>query len=303
MRKANTLNIHFQLLLGFFCIYLSTCSDAEDIYISNINYHTRTEGICKRGAAIDKGSNNVNKLKSLSKGIRWYYNWQTAPRTEIANELSTLNLEFVPMVWGGNFTVEEVLDQIPDEAEFLLGFNEPNFHAQANLTPEEAASLWPKLEEIADSRNLTLVSPALNYCKGACNTEDPVEYLDKFFEACNNCRVDHIAVHWYNCDLSSLKSYIERFKKYNKPIWLTEFACAIPSGDNQRRDEYGQKKYMDQSLNYLENDPDIFRYAWFTEGDGGFVPKSSRLVYGSGKLTSVGEFYLSLGQPQGCILR
>ena len=56
-----------------------------------------------------------------------------------------------------------------------------------------------------------LVSPALNFCGPAaqCNGTDPYQYLTDFFAACQGCEVDYVAVHWYNCDLPSLKDYLE----------------------------------------------------------------------------------------------
>ena len=34
-------------------------------------------------------------------------------------------------------------------AKHLLAFNEPNFYSQSNLTPMQAAKLWPTIEAIA----------------------------------------------------------------------------------------------------------------------------------------------------------
>ncbi|HJV81937.1 glycosyl hydrolase [Noviherbaspirillum sp.] len=46
------------------------------------------------------------------------------------------------MIWGGNPDVNQPAATIPDGAKYLLGFNEPNFKAQANKTPSQAASAW-----------------------------------------------------------------------------------------------------------------------------------------------------------------
>ncbi len=34
--------------------------------------------------------------------------------------------------------------------KYILGYNEPNFSDQANLTPQAAASDWPNLERVAN---------------------------------------------------------------------------------------------------------------------------------------------------------
>jgi hypothetical protein len=151
------------------------------------------------------------------------------------------------------------------------------------------------LEEVARRKNLKLVSPAVNYC-GDCVSEggvtftDPVTYLDAFFAACKDCRVDAIAVHWYACDVSALKWYISRFTKYGKPIWLTEFACGDRPHDQITVEV--QKKYMVDALDYLENEPAVARYAWFS-GRNNEIP-AINLLGGSGQLTDLGRLYVTL---------
>ena len=56
------------------------------------------------------------------------------------------------------------------------------------------------------------------------------EGLDQFFAACDGCKVDAIALHSYTCKWEWLKSHIDLYRKYNKPIWLTEFMCAEGGG-------------------------------------------------------------------------
>ena len=46
--------------------------------------------------------------------------------------------------WG----LEHLRQDLPREARTLLGPNEPNHHLQANLTPEDAAKLWPSLQKV-----------------------------------------------------------------------------------------------------------------------------------------------------------
>src|SRR4029077_16759924 len=83
---------------------------------------------------------------------------------------------------------------------------------------------------------------------------------DQFFAACTGCRVDYVAIHSNMCDKSALSSYVGRFKKNNKPIWLTEFSC----GDQGTQPVSKQQSYMKDALAYLEGEPAVFRYAWFS---------------------------------------
>jgi hypothetical protein len=248
----------------------------------------------KRGIAyaFDQGGAS-DDLAALRPSVTWFYDWGLRPSDAIKDSFASMGVEFVPMVHHGGFDVNDAIQAIPQGAKYLLGFNEPNFGSQADLTPAEAAALWPQVEQIAAARNLQIVSPALNYCGGDCNETDPFVWLDKFFAACQGCRVDYIAAHWYNCDIPSLESYLNGMRKYQKPIWLTEFACWF--GPNAPYSEADAIEYAHDAAVYLDQQPDIVRYAWFT-GRTGEVPNAS-LLGGSGTLTSVGDSYVAAETP------
>jgi hypothetical protein len=244
---------------------------------------------CKRGVAY--GFKSVADHAVLSSGVGWWYNWAPQPDAPVATSAAA---EFVPMVWGWNqgTTVDNVVQQIPAGAQYLLAFNEPNFTSQANLTAQQAAALWPQLEEIAKPRGLKLVSPAVNYCGGGCNETDPFKYLDDFFAACQGCQVDYVAAHWYACTGDALKWYLGQLKKYGRPIWLTEFSC----GDGSDRSLTAQEQYMREAVAILEGDSDVFRYAWFS-GRTSAIPNVD-LLGADGQLTELGQEYVGL--PASC---
>jgi hypothetical protein len=142
----------------------------------------------KRGLAYDIKS--VADLNVLAPGLSWWYNWSPAPNAAVVSTYPGLGLDFVPMQWnkdldGGAVTADKLAAKVPAGAKYLLGFNEPNFRYQANLTPTQAAALWPVLQDVAKRKNLKLVSPAVNYC-GDCVSENgvtyysPTQYLDAF---------------------------------------------------------------------------------------------------------------------------
>jgi hypothetical protein len=248
----------------------------------------------KRGVAY--GGNSAADLKAFSPGLTWWYNWSPTPEAATVPVYQQDNMDFVPMVWNGSFTTSQVVSQIPASGcQYLLAFNEPNFTAQANLTPSAAAALWPSIQSIAQQKGLKIVSPAVNYC-GGCVSEggvtfsDPVAWLDAFFADCKNCQVDYIAVHWYACDVLALQNYIYRFKKYGKPIWLTEFSCG--DQDHSTITLATQQNYMHDAVAYLENEPAIFRYAWFS-GRNNEIPYIN-LLGNSGELTTLGQYYVGL---------
>jgi hypothetical protein len=243
---------------------------------------------CKRGEAYQ--SNSLADLTTLSKGISWWYNWSTSPEKGVATTFQQSGVEFVPMIWGvknGPPDPATIEKQIPKGSKYILGFNEPNFGAQSNITAAQAAALWPRIMQIAKDLNLKIGSPAPNYCAGNCNDTDPIHYLDTFFAACTGCQVDFIAAHWYACDGPALTHYLGLLKKYNKPIWLTEFSC-MDAGDHSVA---GEEAYMKTALQILENDPMIFRYSWFT---GRWTnPSGISLLAGDGQLTELGTQYVT----------
>ncbi|WP_438018756.1 glycoside hydrolase family protein [Sorangium sp. So ce315] len=248
---------------------------------------------CKRGIAY--GHHSVADLAALSTSVGWWYNWASVPDEQLrGGDDVDLGVEFVPMVWGGRFDADQVKAAIPAGAKYLLAFNEPNFFSQADLSAAEAAALWPQIEAIADEKGLQIVSPAVNFCGGGCHETDPFAYLDAFFAACDGCRVDFIAAHWYACDRPALEWYLGELKRYRRPIWLTEFSC----GDGADRSLEAQAAYMGEAVPLLESDPDVFRYAWFS-GRTDAIPNVD-LLGASGELTALGALYVSLPHAERC---
>lgn len=254
---------------------------------------------CKRGVAY--GHHSAADLDALSPGISWWYNWAYKPDSELPLGYGRkIGVQYVPMAWDETFDPTAMTAAISADSGALLGFNEPNFYAQANLSAADSARLWPKFTQIAEAKGLRLVSPAVNYCGGRCWDTDPIQYLKDFFAACTDCRVDAIAVHIYvGCNaggtnhatwlIDHLKTYEKEFKQ---PLWVTEFAC------NDAANEGQQKDFLVDAVTYLESDPRVERYAWFA-GRADNVPHVD-LLGASGQLTDLGKSYVSLPAAPGC---
>lgn len=234
---------------------------------------------CKRGIAA-----NTAPGAQFFPAITWWYNWAMQPSG------TDVGIEFVPMMWGSS----SVSSSIRAGSKFLLTFNEPNFKSQSNLTPQEAASYWPTIESKANAAGTPIVGPGMNFCGPAanCNGTSPYQYLKDFFAACSGCQVDYVAVHWYNCDLPSLQAYLEGnanlegFVQFGKPIWLTEFSC------NGSASVAEQEAYMRAAVPYLESNPHVFRYSWFSAGP---IP-NAKLINDDGTPTALGNVYMGLDQ-------
>ncbi|WP_197288606.1 sigma-70 family RNA polymerase sigma factor [Nocardia sp. NRRL S-836] len=189
----------------------------------------------------------------------WYYNWAVHP-----DGIPTPpNVEFVPMIWGAKFTDDATLARAKANGRVLLGFNEPDFPDQANMTPEQALDLWPKLA----ATGLRLGSPAV-----AHSGDKAGGWLDRFMTGADRrgLRVDFITVHWYGSDFSAaavghLKNYLDAVHaRYGKPVWLTEYSLIdFSSGTPRYPTQAELAAFARGSSAMLEGLPYVERYAWF----------------------------------------
>lgn len=252
----------------------------------------------KRGIGIAQPS--ASDVELLSNNVAWYYNWKVAPDGWLAVDKVANAPEFVPMVWGGNFNekrLRQYLSHHP-KVKYLLAFNEPNFRHQANLTPKQAAKLWPKIETIADQYHLKIVAPAVNYSPGDVDIpgtkqdSSPFAYLDSFFAECPHCRVDYLAVHSYMSTPEAVKRYVSKFyQRYQKPIWLTEWNLNL---GKRKETQSQQMDFMAETVRWLEEQPFVFRYAWFVARSGKVAqPRQADLLTGN-HWNPLGKLYTQL---------
>jgi len=92
----------------------------------------------KRGIC---GDASPQDLAVLAPFVSWYYDWGVAPPAVSQGQLS--GIEWVPMAWNAPANLTDFESRIPSGSLYLLGFNEPNFISQANMTPAQAAAAWP----------------------------------------------------------------------------------------------------------------------------------------------------------------
>ncbi|HOT96319.1 MAG TPA: glycosyl hydrolase [bacterium] len=256
----------------------------------------------KRGIAFNLAT--PADFAALSKGVSWWYNWAITPSSSAPAEYETAyDMDFVPMLWGGNTSATDItrikafVISHP-KVQYILVMNEPNLTNQANRTPGEAAADWIRYEqvvrELADlGRTVHLVGPAMTWGTMA-GYADPVVWLDAFlaaYKTANNGRepqIDYLAFHWYDYGLAG---QLDRLKKYNKKIWVTEMA----NWNSQINSYAKQIQQMTEMVTVCENRADVFRYAWFY-GRGGFPDTHYTYVFtaNDGELSVLGEHYLGL---------
>lgn len=255
------MKILFNSLL-FIGIIFSSCNSGNELLPEQAQSRSNKRGVSYNFQI------PIEDANLLGKGVSWFYNWGPNITEAVNTPTSANKIDFFPMAWTGNFNANAIrtFKLLHPECEYILAYNEPNLTDQANMTPKQAAAIWPSLRAIATELNMKIVSPAMNY--GTLSSYgDPLVWLDEFFTLVPTTDVDAIAVHCYMANASSLAWYLNRFKKYDKPLWLTEF-CAWESSIKSVAD---QMKYMSDAVNYLEANPLVLRYAWFIPRASGSV--------------------------------
>jgi CheY-like chemotaxis protein len=105
----------------------------------------------------------------------------------------------------------------------------------------------------------------------AFGADTPGGWLDRFMTGARErgYRVDFIALHWYGSDfgpaaVDHLRGYLEAtYRRYRKPIWLTEYALMSFSGGRKYPTADQQTAFVRASTSMLEDLPYVERYAWF----------------------------------------
>jgi hypothetical protein len=221
----------------------------------------------------------------------WAYDWSwQAPA-------GTAGVEWVPMIWGpGSVTRASISslsgDRRSGRARFLLGFNEPDSRSQSDMTPAQAAALWPRLA----STGLRLGSPAPAVPGDG--------WLARFMSIARTrrLRVDFIALHFYQ-DFTNPQAVgqlraelVSIHRRYRKPIWITEIGAldvhAWGGNMHSRPTPALASSYLRRLLPVLDGLSFVQRFAWFTDycRSPPGCPYSA-LYAGGGRLTDRGRIY------------
>lgn len=242
------------------------------------------------------------QMSPLAPGVSWYYSWGNTVGGAIAE--SDL-MEFVPMCWNANYNADNIRQWVAShpECKYLLGFNEPNFTNQANMTPQQAAADWVAVRALADELNLKLVAPALNTSPNP-PYQDPTKWMDEFVAIVGPDAFDYTAVHSYG-GFEALKNIATTFhERYGKDVWVTEFCYWPEEGNpNSTVPVDSQLGMIMQSVEWLEKTPWIYRYAWFKaigESSATKGPNYGLLLSGRGEnereLSEQGKVFVNMSE-------
>ena len=257
----------------------------------------------KRGIGWDE--RNVNSylsdaaIEKMAPGVSWIYTWGQTPKgtTTLLGTGEEGSMDFAPMCWRGTYDANAIRNYVKNHpgVKYLLGFNEPNFAVQANMTPADAADKWPGVEALTNGLGLKLVAPALNFTGEAVGGKvwQPYEWFDEFIKKYKekhgklphmDCLALHCYMDWYGAVTWFATEYFykdlfdntkEAYGKYPNIVellnsykathghfprmMLTEF-CAWEESCTSVDFQIDQ---MTQKLQKLEQSDLVEGYAWF----------------------------------------
>ncbi|WDF32128.1 glycosyl hydrolase [Arthrobacter agilis] len=223
----------------------------------------------------------INALK-----LDWHYSWGSR-----ANFFAP---PFIPMIRNASVLDQDAIGIVARQlaqtkTKHLLGFNEPDVRAQANMSVDHAISLWPKLQ----ATGLRLGSPA------TVSPSSP--WLADFMAKAKNkgLRVDFVTMHiyaWPNAE-DFLAKLDMLYEKYRKPIWVTEYAVADWGATKANPCKYSRSEtedFMRATVAGMRQRPFIERFAWKTRPAGDYQMACSAIFHTNGSLTTTGKLWGSL---------
>jgi len=208
--------------------------------------------------------------------VNWAYNWDSE-----TDDLPGY-LEFVPMLWSADqnhvpqwaTNAQAALDS---GSGHLLSFNEPDSAAQANMDPGYAAQMYMQyMQPFADKASLG--GPAVS------NGPNGLTWLSNFLDSCDalGCTIDFIPFHWYDSatNFAYFYNYMGQAQQtaQGRQIWITEFAATGTTAQ--------QVNFLNTVMPWLDQQDNIYRYAWFGAQPG-------QLVNADASLTAVGSAYMA----------
>lgn len=212
--------------------------------------------------------------------VSWYYNWTPVPNcTEIED------VGFIPMIWSEKYLVDTNYDKflvplIGSDYSALLGYNEPNWKGQAEMTVETALEYWPMLEETG----LRLGSPSST---GRSGLDWSIEFMKGAKE--RGYRIDFLALHWYgDCsNTEGLRKFLDYYDAFGMPMWLTEWSC-------YKQDMATNTAFLEKIIPVLESYERLERYAWYSNRTTSESYQGAALFDSTGSPTPTGEIYIGL---------
>lgn len=234
----------------------------------------------KRGAAFDD-INTVSVLANTGT-VSWAFNWGQPLWGSLPE-----NIDYVPMLWGTQYFggwVTAIESALSSGSDYIMGFNEPDNTAQANLSPSDAASYYNQYITPYSGR-AKLISPAVtsNVAPGT-----GLSWFTEFMAGCSSCGITGLAVHWYGDTAEDFQSFVQQAistaQQYSlSEVWVTEFGLA--SDINGIVDPSATADFLYTVLPWLDSQTSVTRYAFFYSAEN--------YLLSGGALNAAGQAYTS----------
>lgn len=231
-----------------------------------------------------------NNLAALGSHIGWWYNW--SPTEDYAHSDVA---QFVPTLWGGGTTDATDSERlakfqsISNTPQWIIGPNEPDCAAgggmSAGMSIDATAALWNQYLVPHGNAGSLLLSPSM------CHQIAEDGWL-KQFQGKINRDFDITNVHINKNSIEGVKASLDYYwNTYQKPIWVTEFACVDDStGFVPCTDQAQISNLIPQIVDLFENDDRVYAYAYSNGyGLGNVWPLWSQ----DGSLSQSGQAYLN----------
>ena len=239
------------------------------------------------------GIEDIAGFAELAPYISWYSDYT-------ANTSSSQGVAGIGMLWGAKGSAckdvysprleafTDLVDTNKTVPEIMFGFYEPDCDCSmsSDMSVSSAASAWDKLVVPLAAKGTVLGSPSM--CK---------QYNEDFLTSFNSSikqSWDVTSIHINKPNVSEAMKDVEYYvQKYQKPIWVSEFACVHDEdGFEPCTDQGDIDHFINDMVVYLENSTDVVAYG---ASNGAGLGKTWPLFDspGSGELTKSGQTYLN----------
>ncbi|QDT69328.1 Glycosyl hydrolase catalytic core [Planctomycetes bacterium MalM25] len=209
----------------------------------------------------------------------WYYRWWHT----IPSDASGTHADFVPLIKYPN-NIQTKVNGVANlnDVDTLLVLNEPERESQSNTSVQTALSIWPTIQNTLP--NHRLVGPGFGDDAGGRAWMDEfmteVDLLNGNADPNDDIRLDAVAFHWYGASspngVSAANNFLNRVdffhNRYNRPIWITEFAMHDWEGNDPTAAMIqANADFLEIVIPALESRSYVERYSYYNWFDDAMV--------------------------------
>jgi O-glycosyl hydrolase len=89
------------------------------------------------------------------------------------------------------------------------------------MTVAEGVQYWQQYIQPLAGQGYQLIAPVTS------SRPNGLPWVQQWVQDCQGCTFDGIAVHYYGTSADDMITYVNEWKQFGKPIWITEFACQV----------------------------------------------------------------------------